>query len=250
MTIPEVVNQGFLSEMLTLFVADNYREASDLLTNFATPIISLAALHYKDLEVWEELEDLTDVNRADIAYTEMGNAFGRICAALATEYDPLANYFTDREETDSNSGAITRSGNKTVTPSGTISNTQSGNVTHGFTGRDTVTQGTTYDAYSSDSDFKNIGKTIQEGTSSDNYNNLATTTAYNNFSTTETYNNVADTDTRQTDIEEHRSGNSGIFSKQDLTQREINLRMRNRISSIFLRMVVDVFNTGVYSSDG
>ena len=248
MTIPEVVNQGFLNEMLVLFTADNFREASDLLTNYATPIIGLAALQYKDLEVWEDLEDLTVADRANIAYAEMGNAFGRICAALTTDYDPLANYFTDREETDSNSGALTRSGNKTVTPSGTISNTQSGNVTHGFVGRDTKTQGTTYDAYS-DSDFKNIGKTIQDGTSSDTYNNLKTTTSFDEYSTTETYNNIADTDTRQTDIEEHRSGNSGIFSKQDLTQREINLRTRNRISSIFLRMVVDVFNTGVYSSD-
>lgn len=249
MTIPEVVNKAFLNEMLLLFAADNFREASNLLNNYATPIIGLAALHYKDLEVWEELEDLTDVDRADIAYTEMGNAFGRICEALSTEYDPLANYFTDREETDTNSGAITRTGNKTVAPIGTISNMQTGSVTHGFTGRDTKTQGTTYDAYS-DNDFKNIGKTLQEGTTTDTYNNVTTQTTYTGYSTTETYNTIADTDTRQTDIEEHRSGNSGIFSKQDLTQREVNLRTRNRISSIFLRMIVDVFNTGVYSSDG
>ena len=48
-------------------------------------------------------------------------------------------------------------------------------------------------------------------------------------------------------IEENRHGSSGIFSKQDLTQREIDLRLRNRVIPILVRMVVDTFTSGVYS---
>lgn len=243
------MNQQFLTAMVNHLTSDGFTDCASAIGSNSNAIELYTKQKYKDLEVWEELEEQTPQEWADMAYLEMGVSFARIFDAMMTDYDPLANYFTDREEEEIHDGAVTRTGSKSLNPLGSVTNTRTGSVTHGYNDDGTKHQGTTYDAYS-DSDFKNISKNVRTGSATDTYNSVMDTTSYNGFSTTETYNQIADTDEREIRTEEHRSGNSGIFSKQDLTTREIQLRMRFRIIPTFVRMVVDVFNTGVYSSDG
>lgn len=249
MTIPELMNRdNFLNAIGLLYRADEREDIDTFIGTYKTAIVNYTAIKYSGLAVWSSLEQMTDADIASVAYIDMGSSFARIFDALQTEYDPLENYFTDRTQEIDHGGAITKTGDKTTTPSGTTKVAYDGQVTHGYTGHGSKHQGTTYDAYS-DSDFKNISKDVAEGTVTDGYNNYGSTTSFNNYKVEESYNNIAETDTRTEDLEEHRKGNSGIFSKQDLTNREIQLRMKNKIIPIFVRMIVDIFNTGVYSND-
>ena len=85
----------------------------------------------------------------------------------------------------------------------------------------------------------------------DNGQNLPTTkTEYDNYKVEKSFDNRVDS-TSYDDYEEvtDKKGNSGIFSKQDLTQREVRLRIKNRIVPIYVRMVVDTFSSGVWVDD-
>lgn len=238
-----------------------------------TELASYSTLHYGNVGVMPYLDSMLPSDKAAVALMEMGMAFERIASILLAEYDPLENYFTDRDMTttydldNTKSGTETnaRSGKETVTPSGTITSTDTGITERSTDGSDTVGQGTTYDnaGFSPEAtdEFRNIGKTINKSTvkeGSDPNNPRTSTTAYQNFKTEREYSNFQDQKTfddrvDSTDgtvsIDENRSGNSGIFSKQDLIQREIRLRLNNRIIPIMVRMVVDAINSGVWEDD-
>jgi hypothetical protein len=234
---------------------------------------NFTALHYGDVGILSHLEPMTVAQRASVTLMEMGSAFERIASILLAEYDPLENYFTDRDmtttydldNTKSGTETNTRSGKETVTPSGSVTSTDSGITERSTDGSNAVSQGTTYDnaGFSPEAtdEFRNIGKTINNVTEkegSDPQNPRKSTTSYQNFKTEREYSNLQDQKTfgnrvDSTDgtvsIDESRSGNSGIFAKQDLIQREIRLRLNNRIIPIMVRMVVDAINSGVWEDD-
>lgn len=234
---------------------------------------NFTALHYGEVGILSHLEPMTVAQRASVTLMEMGMAFERIASILLAEYDPLENYFTNRDmtttydldNTKSGTETNTRSGKETVTPSGSVTSTDSGITERSTDGSNAVSQGTTYDnaGFSPEAtdEFRNIGKTInnvteKEGsdpnnprTSTTSYQNFKTEREYSNFQDQKTFGNRVDSTDGTVSIDESRSGNSGIFAKQDLIQREIRLRLNNRIIPIMVRMVVDSINSGVWEDD-
>jgi hypothetical protein len=155
-------------------------------------------------------------------------------------------------------------GKETTAPSGAIHVTETGATVSSTEGSDVVGQGTTYDSASTDptaNDFRNISKTINDTTSrvgSDPNNPRKSTTSYEDYKVDKEFSersNELEFDDRvdsmngSEEIEEHRSGNSGIFAKQDLIQREIRLRLNNKLIPILVRMVIDAINSGVWEDD-
>lgn len=251
MTIEQIMNPIFLTMIAQHLNEDGFEAAHNYLIKEAnqTAIRQYVTMNYKGLEVWEDLEDLEEADWERMAYLEMGIAFGRIFDTLMKEYDPLENYFTNRHETENGNRRINSTEENTTTPSGSVKNTATGSVDHTYENTTSINQGTTYDAYG-DNDFKNISKNKQTGGTKDTYNNYANTTTYEgDYHVTENKEGEKTEGTGR-DLTETRAGASGIFSKQVLTKQEIELRLGHRIIPIFCRMVVDVFNTGVYSSDG
>ena len=238
-----------------------------------TELASYSTLHYGNVGIMSYLDSMLPSERAAVTLMEMGSAFERIASILLAEYDPLENYFTDRDMTttydldNTKSGTETnsRSGKEIVTPSGSVTSTDSGITEHSTDGSNAVSQGTTYDnagfSPTATDEFRNIGKTInnvteREGSDPQNprksttsYQNFKTEREYSNFQDQKTFGNRVDSTDGTVSIEENRSGSSGIFSKQDLIQREIRLRLNNRIIPIMVRMVVDAVNSGVWEDD-
>lgn len=231
------------------------------------------AMHYGDVGIMPNLIPMLPSEKAAVTLMEMGSAFERIASILLAEYDPLENYFTERDMTttydldNTKNGTETnsRSGKEIVTPSGSITSTDTGITERSTDGSDTVGQGTTYDnaGFSPEAtdEFRNIGKTInktnvKEGsdpqnprTSTTSYQNFKTEREYSNYLDQKTFGNRVDSTDGTVGIDESRHGSSGIFAKQDLIQREIRLRLNNRIIPIMVRMVVDAINSGVWEDD-
>lgn len=234
---------------------------------------SYTALHYGDVGIMPNLIPMLPSEKAAVTLMEMGSAFERIASILLAEYDPLENYFTDRDMTttydldNTKNGTETnsRSGKEVVTPSGSIISTDSGITERSTDGSNAVSQGTTYDnagfSPTATDEFRNIGKTINNVTEkegSDPQNPRTSTTSYQNFKTEreyvgfqdqKTFDDRVDSTDGTVSIDESRRGSSGIFAKQDLIQREIRLRLNNRIIPIMVRMVVDAINSGVWEDD-
>lgn len=201
---------------------------------------------------------------ASIAFMHMGHAFERIFFALNSHYNPLENFFTDGTFTKDGNVEVSKEGTERTTPSGEVIVEKEGKTYSTSDGSFDVGQGSTYDAStttpptttSSASDLFNISRDIKhnevESTFGDKSgsNHPKTTTSFDDYKVEKTYEDFKQTTTYD-DYEEteHKSGNSGIFSKQDLTQREVKLRLKNRILPIYVRMVVDTFSTGVWASD-
>lgn len=218
-------------------------------------VAGYSTITYTDLPFWDWLEDYTDIKRAELAYAVCGDALGRVAESLARNYDPLENFYTDGTSDTDYGKTVTKTGKETTTPSGSIANTRSGEHEIENENMASLGQSTTYDDADSsipnpletaDSSLINVGRNINKGKSKETFNNYADTTTYTNYKVDKEYDDVAETQSGTDSTEEHRSGNSGIFSKQDLTQREINLRLRNRLVPIIVRQVVDVFNSGVW----
>lgn len=216
---------------------------------------SYSVITYADLPFWDWLEDYSDLKRAELAYAVCGDALGRVAEALAKNYEPLENFYTDGTSDTDYGKTVTKSGKETTTPSGSIENSRTGD--HEVENENSVSlgQSTTYDDADSsvpdpidsvDSSLINVGRNISRGKSKEKFTNYADTTSYTDYKVEKEYSDLAEAQSGTDSIEEHRSGNSGIFSKQDLTQREINLRLRNLLISIIVRQVVDVFNSGVW----
>lgn len=238
-----------------------------------TELASYSTLHYGNVGIMSYLDSMLPSERAAVTLMEMGSAFEKIASILLAEYDPLENYFTDRgmtttydlDNTKDGTETNTRSGKETVTPSGSITSTDTGITERSNNGSNTVGQGTTYDnaGFSPEAtdEFRNIGKTInniteKEGSDPDNprtsttsYQNFKTEREYSNFQDQKTFGNRVDSTDGTVSIEENRSGNSGIFAKQDLIQREIRLRLNSKLIPILVRMVIDAINSGVWEDD-
>lgn len=206
-------------------------------------------INYKGLAFMEDLYAEQAIANAVYAFALMGDNVKKIYDALVTDYNPLENYFTDRTENTEKSGSNVKSGNKTTTPAGSVVSEMNGTRNRTYNNYGSESAATTFDdpGTVAQPNYSPTTSNKQKGTINDGFTNYGTTTRYNSYSVTETYNNITDAQEDSEDITEHRSGNSGIFSKQDLTQRELALRQSNLFIKTFVRMLVDAFNVGVWS---
>lgn len=228
--IQEILTSDFYTELANDFNEAGHTEIYSMMGTYIQAIVDYSRMMFDGLMAMDFLEDKDDARRAAMCYVCMGEAFVRVFDALVADYNPLENFFTDRTMSDDASSGMTRTGGYTDTPTG--SRVQE------YENYGNVGQGTTFESYG-DNDFRNISKTIANGKVKDGY-----TVGYNEK---RVYDSMKDTGNVERDVEEHKKGNSGIFSKQDLTNREIQLRLKNRIVPTLVRMVVDVLNKGVWS---
>lgn len=202
-------------------------------------------LNYKGLGFMEYLNPMETTFNAAYAFMLMGDAVKRIYDALTVDYDPLENYFTDRTMGTTTDNTDTKTGSDTKSITGTVTTNRNGSRDREYDGHTNVGEATTFESYG-DNAFKNVSKNTESGKISDKYTNYGTTTQWSDgYGESMTY-GVTNQHDGQEDIEEHRAGNSGIFAKQDLTQRELTLRENNLFVKVFVRMLVDAFNTGVW----
>lgn len=254
MKAQEVLTANFWREFGSMADTDGYHAVLIALED-PDAVEGYSKIKYSDLPFWDWLEDYSDLKRAELAYTVCGQAIGKVAEALAKNYDPLENFYTDGTSDTDYGKTVTKSGKEITTPSGTITHSRNGE--HEIENQNTASlgQSTTYDDADSsvpnpldtaDSSLVNVGRNINKGKSKETFNNYADTTSYTSYKVEKEYTDLAEVQSGSDSTEEHRSGNSGIFSKQDLTQREINLRLRNLLVPIIVRQVVDVFNSGVW----
>lgn len=205
-------------------------------------------INYKGLGFMEDLYAEQTIANAVYAFSLMGDNIKRIYDALVTDYNPLENYFTDRTEETGKEGSNVKSGSKTTTPTGSVSSQMNGTRNRTYNNYGSESAATTFDnpGTVAQPNYSPTTSNKQNGTINDGFTNYGTTTSYNQYSVTETYNDITDAQESTEGVEEHRSGNSGIFSKQDLTQRELALRETNMFIKTFVRMLVDAFNKGVW----
>lgn len=202
-------------------------------------------VNYKDLEFMDDLLVEEPEFNAKYAFALLGENIKRIYDALMADYNPLENYFTDREMGTTTDNTDVRTGDFDKTIGGSIGSTRTGSRDREYDAHTNVGQATTFEDFG-DNDFRNVSKNTESGKITDTYRGFGSTTTYNQYKENTKYNQLQDKHDGQEDIEEHRSGNSGIFSKQDLTQRELTLRQTNLFMKTMVRMLVDAFNTGVW----
>lgn len=205
-------------------------------------------VNYKGLKFMDDLYPEQTIPNAVYAFALMGDALRRMFDALAADYNPLENYFTDRTMDTDLSNTVEKTGDKDVQKTGQISTEQDGTKTRTYNQHGNVGQATSFESYGDD-DFANVSKNIMEGSVNDGYENYGSTTTYGANGTPmseKTVYGITEETTGGEGVEEHRSGNSGIFSKQDLTTRELTLRQGNLFMKTAVRMLVDAFNTGVW----
>lgn len=254
MKAQEVLTANFWREFSSMADTDGYHEVLLALQDL-NAVEGYCIIKYSDLPFWDWLEDYSDLKRAELAYIICGHAIGKVANALAKNYEPLENFFTDGTSNTDYGKAVTKSGEEITTPTGTITHSRNGEHEIENENMASLGQSTTYDDADSsvpnplntaDSSLVNVGRNINKGKSKETFDNYADTTSYTNYKVEKEYSDVVEAQSGIDSTEEHRSGNSGIFSKQDLTQREINLRLRNLLVPIIVRQVVDVFNSGVW----
>ena len=255
MKAQEVLTANFWREFGSMADTDGYH-AVLLALQEPNAVEGYCIIKYSDLPFWDWLEDYSDLKRAELAYTVCGQAIGKVAEALAKNYDPLENFFTDGTSETDYGKKVTKSGKEKTTPEGTVTHYRQGEHMVETENLASLGQSTTYDDADSsvpnpldtaDSSLVNVGRNINKGKTKETFANFGETTTYTDqYRITKEFEDYADTQSGIDSTEEHRSGNSGIFSKQDLTQREINLRLRNLLVPIIVRQVVDVFNSGVW----
>ena len=227
----EILTLEFFNEFSNLFTQAGREDIHDYIMENYITMTQFAQMTYEGLLALDYLEDLSASHRARIAFTSIGDSFPKIFDALVADYNPLENFFTDREMTDNLDSDSTRTGGYTDTPSGS--------KTRSFTNYGNTGMGTTFESFG-DNDFRNISKTKADGTIND---------GFDQYQEQRVYNSMKDEGNADREVEEHKHGNSGIFSKQDLTKREISLRLSYRLRPLLVRMIVDVFNKGVWADE-
>jgi hypothetical protein len=225
----EILNDDFFYALANYFTLGGRQDIFDFINSQHASLIGFSKLSYEGLYALDSLEGVDTAEVAGFVFAAIGNSFPKIYDALVADYNPLENYFTDREMSDNLNSDTTRTGGYTDTPSGKKSREWTDN---GVTG-----MGTTFESYSDD-DFRNINKTKSTGSIDD---------GFEDYHEARVYNSLKDAGKADRKIKENRSGNSGIFSKQDLTEREIKLRLRYRLKPILVRMCVDVMSKGVWA---
>ena len=229
--VQEILNDDFFYALANYFTLTGRQDIFDFINNQHASLIGFSKLSYEGLYALDSLEGVDTGEVAGFVFAAIGNSFPKIYDALVADYNPLENYFTDREMTDNLDSDTTRTGGYTDTPSG--------KKTRDFVDNGVKGLGTTFESYG-DNDFRNISKTQTIGQIDDKFED---------YQEQRTYNSLKDTGNADRSITEKRSGSSGIFSKQDLTEREVKLRIRYRLKPILVRMCVDVINKGVWKNE-
>lgn len=224
----EILTDNFFGFLAEKFRSDERQDIYEFIEDDHESLSMFVEMSYDGLYALDYLENRTEQERASICYVAIRDSFPKVYDALVADYNPLENYFTNREMTDNLDSDSTRTGGYTDTPSGSKKRS--------FTEYGNTGMGTTFESYS-DNDFRNISKTKTNGTIDD---------GFENYQEQRIYNSLTDTGNADRTINESRSGNSGIFSKQDLTEREVKLRIRYRLKPILVRMCIDVINKGVW----
>jgi len=267
MKAKEILTSEFYGYFAASLETLGYQDASDYVDENKDAISAYSILHYGNVPFWDFLEDMATAEITNMVCIGIGHTWSRIYDVLKKSYDPLENYFTDRTMDTTTEGSITKDGKEklekkgkeTTAPSGIIQVSQDGEHDIESENTNTIGQGTTYDSATTDpestSDFYNISKTIAKKKDKETFNDYGTKTSFQNYKVEHEYANRVDEKTFEDrvdytssteGIEEHRNGNSGIFAKQDLIQREIKLRLNNQATPILVRMIVDQLNTGVW----
>lgn len=227
----EILTNNFFGFLADKFREDDRQDIYDFIDDGHEALTVYAQMCYEGLLALDFLYDMTDMHRAEICYAAIRDSFPKIFDALVADYNPLENFFTDREMTDNLDSDSTRTGGYTDTPSGS--------KTRSFTNYGNTGMGTTFESFG-DSDFRNISKTKADGTIND---------GFDQYQEQRVYNSMKDEGNADREVEEHKHGSSGIFSKQDLTKREISLRLSYRLRPLLVRMIVDVFSKGVWADE-
>ena len=243
----EILTNRFFQVFAEQYDALDAKEVQlrDFILTFQADLSLHVLVNYKDLEFMEDLRVDGVYNNAHYAFGLLGDALLRMFLALRADYNPLENYFTDRDMTTTTDNTDVRTGDVEKTIGGSIGSTRTGTREREYNDHTNVGQATTFEDFTDD-DFRNVSKNTETGKIKDTYTGFGTTTTYNNYKEKTQYNQLQDKHDGEEGIEEHRSGNSGIFSKQDLTQRELTLRQNNLFMKTMVRMLVDAFNTGVW----
>lgn len=231
--VQEILTSEFFTELLNRFNTDGRTDIYQALSDYAGEFSMLSLVSYEGLCALDIFESRlqTTSSRVSYVYLNIMHSFPKIFDSLVADYNPLENFFTDREMSDSLDSDSTRTGGYTDTPSGS--------KTRSFTNYGNTGMGTTFESFG-DNDFRNISKTKADGTIND---------GFINYQEQRVFNSLKDEGNADRSVEEHKSGNSGIFSKQDLTKREIELRLHYRLIPIFIRMCVDCINKGVWADE-
>lgn len=248
-TAKTVLTSEFWTSLGVKFSEASRADIGNNISNHYEDFVLFTKITYGELPFMDDLADCTNSEIVSMVYTMIGNAFIGVYDAFMKQYDPLENYFTDREFSESGEGSTIKTGDVETKPTGSITVLSNGSRDVDSENNFSVNQGTTYDDASTDpegTEFVNISKHVNDTHTSENFRNYGTTTSYQNYTNRVSYEDVTDTAETSKNGEEHRSGSSGIFSKQDLIQREINLRLKAKVMPILVRMVVDVLNKGVW----
>lgn len=255
--VAEILTVDFWNEFISQSEAYNYDSLHSFLETYldSDMLKDYVILKYGDIPCFNDPEIDDYRLRAGIALGEVGHALERIVSVMMASYNPLENYFTDRQMNTDTQGNSVRTGQVESKPEGEVLDEIRGTLIREHENSNVVSQGTTYDNASTNpdgSDFRNISKVIDNTKIKDTSDSSAprkNVRSYDGYKVTTDYKDLT-TDTEMgEEIVENKHGSSGIFSKQDLTQREVDLRLRNRLLPIICRMVVSVFETGVYSVD-
>lgn len=203
-------------------------------------------VNYKGLRFISDIYPEQTIANAVYAYALLGEALRRVFNALTADYNPLENYFTDRTMGTVVDSTDAKTGTKSLERTGTDETTFEGDKTREFTNYGSEDASTTFENPGTieSPNYSPVSKTKQTGTIKDAYNSYGSTTEHNTTDATEY--DVTNKHDSTEDVTENRSGNSGIFSKQDLTTRELTLRQGNLFLKTAVRMLVDAFNTGVW----
>lgn len=243
-TAMTVLKADFWTALGGLFISSDFADIGGLIQANASNLEGYSTLTYGNMPFFDYLSTMTASEIANLVFLVIGNSYKRIFDALTASYNPLENFYTSAEYVENSTADNVKTGSITTTLSGTVTTENKGTKTIGLSNEETIVSGTTYD---NTSDFKNIGKNQHSYTETEGFSNgYGTETSYDDFGDTQTFNRVRDDASGYKDTTEEKSGNSGIFSKQDLTKREINLRLSNSAFPVLVRMCVDCLNSGVW----
>lgn len=246
MKIQEILTNSFFYRFAQWYDGEEYEDVKDYFETFQTQFYHHVVLNYDGLQCWDYLATMSTNEISEYAFSLLGENIARIYNALVVNYNPLENYFTDRTMNTDRSNTQTKTGNKDVQKMGIVATTSTGTKERTYTNHSNTGAATTFEDPAT---FRDVSKDTMTGSIRDGYVGYGTNTIYGAAGTPLSEKTIYDTsveDSGGEDITENRSGNSGIFSKQDLTQRELTLRQTNLFMKTAVRMFVDAFNTGVW----
>lgn len=194
--IPRLTMIGLYNEDRTLFDGLSLPEGTN-----KNIFINSFLLEYGECRALYPDPDFTKLAIANFSL-KWSDGIARIYTALSEEYNPIHNY--DRYEKN------------TLDMTGTIALEMKGTISNELTDRTTENLVSAYN----ESDYQPDSKTVQNGTSEDDYNRTDTTRR-----------NAKDTE------DKHQYGNIGITRSQEMVRDELTLRAEQNFYHIVSEML-------------